>query len=547
MQTSPTARHDDSSWLLVRASRVYTHFPFRSAGDAVLVQAGHVVAVGRQRALRKHAPPRARVLDLEDAVLTPGLIDAHTHFFYWALQQALVIDVTGFRSLAETLAAVRSGGARRRVGAWVLGRGFDVNLWQAGFPAAADLDRAIPDAPCMLRSRDGHVAWLNTAALRACGIDERTPNPPGGEFRRDRHGRPNGLVLEAALDALPNPLGELARSGAPRDLAVVDRALQRAFRAARALGFVGVHVLDDAASLSTFQRWRQSNRLPLRIVHSVPFDNRARAYELGLRGGVGDEWLRLAAIKIFSDGTLGSQTALMFDAYPGRARDYGVGVVHGEALRDAAIAAAAAGWPLWVHAIGDRAVSETIDALAAARRLERQARGGVAALRHRIEHTQCIRPRDVRRMASLGIIASVQPCHLLGDIATAERYWPRARRHAYALRALRAAGVLLAMGSDVPVEPLDPRRSFYAALCRQDEHGHPVEGWFPEQRISAADVLRGFTQDAAQSVQGAPPLAGTLLPGAAADMTIWGGDPLRWPAADFREIPIRGSIVAGRP
>ncbi|MBK8915661.1 MAG: amidohydrolase [Phycisphaerales bacterium] len=539
---APERPIDPDALRLILARRVYAQYPYSGpVADALLVRGGRVLAVGARRRLRALAPRSARMIDLGDAWITPGLTDAHTHFFYWALMDGCVVDVQSAGSLAEAQQLLRSG---RPVRGWVLGRGFDMNVWGGGFPTARELDAAIPDVPCMVRSRDGHVAWLNTAGLRAAGIARRTADPPGGSYRRDARGEPSGIVLEAALDALPNPLAELAHSPAPADQRLVEGALARATGVARRLGFTGVHVLDDAASIRTFQRLRRAGELRLRIAHSVPFDLRAQAYALGLGSGVGDPWFRLAAIKIFSDGTLGSQTALMLDDYPGRPGYRGVGVVHGATLREAVREAVAHGWCVWVHAIGDRAVRETIDAIESAKRVGRSGPRARAAIPpHRIEHAQCTQPADVRRMARLGIVASVQPCHLIGDIATADRHWPVARRRAFPLASLRDAGVTLAMGSDVPVESIDPRRSFFAAMCRQDERGAPRAGWFPRQRITAADVLRGFTQGAAESLGDASP-AGTLRPGAVADLALWGADPLRWSAGDWLQMPILGSMLA---
>jgi predicted amidohydrolase YtcJ len=181
-------------------------------------------------------------------------------------------------------------------------------------------------------------------------------------------------------------------------------------------------------------------------------------------------------------------------------------------------------------------VHETIAALAAA-----PPPGG---LPHRVEHAQCVRPGDIRRMARAGIIASMQPCHILGDIAIADRHWPRARRDAYAMRRMLEGGVTLALGSDVPVESIDPRRSFFAGTQRTDERDEPDGGWFPEQRLTAAEVLHGFTVGAARSIGAGAP-AGSLATGALADMTVWGADPLRVPPRELLHIPIRGCIVGG--
>ena len=478
------------------------------------------------RALRSKAPTRTRTVDLRPLVLTPGLVDSHTHLFYWALQRALVVDVSGLRSPDETLIAIRRGGRTKRIGEWTVARGFDQNLWGGDFPTATDLDRAIRDRPVVVHSRDGHSAWLNTRGLRAAGVTPRRPDPPGGRFLRDSRGRPSGVVQEAALDLLPDPVADFARRTDARALAVVDAALDDAYRIARQHGLVGVHSMDDAPSLNHLQRQHRDGRLGLRIVHAIQLAQLDRALALGLRTGLGDEWLRLGAVKIFSDGALGSQTALMFDDYPGRAGYVGVGNVAGEALAQAAVKAARHGWALWIHAIGDRAVHEAVVALRAARRVEE------CPLPHRIEHAQCLRPADVRRMAHAGITASMQPCHLLGDIATADRQWPKARRNAYAFRALLDAGVTLAFGSDAPIESLDPRRSFFGAVARTDEAGQPDGGWFAQQRLTIGETLHAFTRGAAASL-GLPAPYGDIAVGAPADLTLWRDDP---PARGARRV-----------
>ncbi|MFO0838310.1 MAG: amidohydrolase [Phycisphaerae bacterium] len=526
--------------------------------DAVLIRGDRVVAVGNRKRLAAAAGRNCRRVDFGDATLTPGLVDCHTHFFYWALNRALVIDLSACTSLEETLGCIRRGSRSRRVGEWIVARGFDCNAWPRGWPSAADLDRAVPGIPVMARSRDGHSAWLNTRALRTCSVSRDRSDPPGGSYDRDEHGEPTGIVREAAIDRLPNPVRDFAMSERVRDRDAIDRALDDASRVARSFGIVGVHVLDDAASLAAFQRRHAASELGLRVVHSIPGTELENARRVGLRSGLGDDRLRIGGVKFFSDGALGSQTAYMFEPYPGRGEYRGVPVVAGEELREAVAEAARAGWVAWIHAIGDRAVSESIDAIAEARRVElgqsaRQSRrrSGEASPRitetpppHRIEHAQCVRPRDVRRMARLGIVASVQPCHIPQDIANADRYWPNARRYAHPLRALRDAGVRLAMGSDVPVETIDPRVSLHAATTRVDAEGRPTGGWYPDERVSALDALRGFTLGSSL-IPGATAPRGRLVPGALADLTIWRDDPLRAPPEALRDIRIAGVMIGG--
>jgi len=532
-------RRDQSAIeLLFLARRVHTLRADCPRAEAIAISAGRIVAVGMRRQLLRLCQRGTRLVDVRPGVITPGLVDCHTHFLYWALHRALTIDVCGLASLEAVVSRLRAQSRTRRVGEWVLARGYDHNLWGTGLPSAADLDRAVPDRPAIVRSRDGHSAWLNSLALRRAGITRAKPDPPGGRYLRDRAGRPIGIVQEAAVDLLPDPLREIARCTDSGTCRLIDRALQAAYRTAWSYGIVGVHVMDDGASLGHLLRQRNEGALGLRIVHALPLGDLDRAIALGLRSGFGDDWLRLGGVKIFADGALGSQTAFMFDCYPGRGRYRGVPTLIGKELRRAVERAVSNGWAVWIHAIGDRAVHEAVSAVSAARRL------GRPTLPHRIEHAQCVHPRDIRRMARAGIVASVQPAHILGDIAVADRHWPRARRHAYPLRRFLEAGVRLALGSDVPVESLDPRRAFFGAVNRFTLDRQPAGGWFPEQCLTTEDVLRGFTQGAAAA--GGMPDGGTLAVGAPADLTIWETDPLEAPPGTLDQIGIRGCVVGGR-
>jgi predicted amidohydrolase YtcJ len=504
--------------------------------DAIAIRDGRIIALGRWRELARHHARETAVCDVRDAVVTPGLVDCHTHFFYWALTRAHVSDLGVLPTLDAVLHELHTAARKQRLGGWVLARGFEHNRWPGGLPTAADLDRAVPDGPALVTSRDGHTAWLNTPALRAARISPDTPDPPRGRYLRDPRGRPTGIVQEAAIDTLPNPLRDFAARQDAEATRLIDRALRRAYRAAWACGIVGVHTMDDAASLFHLQRHRVSGELGLRVVHAVPLRDFPAARQLGLRSGLGDEWLRLGGIKIFADGALGSQTAYMLKPYPGRGGYCGVPVIAGEELREAVREITRCGWASWIHAIGDRAAREAVAAIAAA---------GSATIPHRIEHAQCVRPADMRRMAQARIVASVQPCHLLGDISNADIHWPKARRYAFPLRAFEEAGVTLAAGSDVPIESLDPRRSLSAATNRTDEQGRPAGGWFPQQRLSIRAALRAFTQGAASAISGLNG-PGALEVGAPADLTLWAADPLAARPEELLDIGIRGCMVGGR-
>ncbi|MBU0618326.1 MAG: amidohydrolase [Planctomycetes bacterium] len=532
----PANRHPD---LLIRARRCYSLRAGRRAVEALAIEGGRIIGLGSWRAISRLKGRATRRVDLGDGAVTSGLVDCHAHFFYWALHRALTISVSECRSLAETLARIRRQARRRSVGDWIVALGFDYNPWPEGRPSAPDLDQVSPSRPAVVLSRDVHTAWLNSAALRRLGITARTPDPKGGRFLRDSRGRPTGIVQEAAVDLLPDPVWEFAERADAAAVRAIDHALEQAYRVAWSHGIVGVHAADGAASLTHLQRQHRERRLGIRVVHAIPLANLPHAKELGLRTGLGDQWLRLGAVKVFADGALGSQTAYMFRPYPDSGGHCGVAVTAGRELCEVAVDAARSGWALWIHAIGDRAVHEAIAAIAAARRVER------TPLVHRIEHVQCARPADIGRMARLGIVASVQPAHIMGDIRTAQRHWPRASRNAYAFRSMVEAGVTLAMGSDVPVESIDPRRSLFGAVTRTDEQGNPKGGWYPGQRLSVRQVLQGFTSGAAAAV-GGPPLAGTLAPGAPADLTLWHDDPLAARPEELLNLRVAGCVVDGQ-
>jgi predicted amidohydrolase YtcJ len=533
-----TAEPHNPNWIVL-AQRIHT-LGGRSLRDgAIAISDGRIGALGTPRALLRARSRDTRVCDLGAAVLTPGLVDCHTHLLYWALSRNLIIDVSLLPTLNAVLQRIHTHARKMRLGDWVVARGFEHNRWTGGLPCAADLDRAVADRPALVRSRDGHTVWLNSAGLQRAGVRASTPDPPGGRYLRDAHGRPTGIVQETAIDALPDPLRELAQRTDVVALGIIDRALRNAYCEAWAHGIVGVHSMDDGPSLYHLGRQREQGSLGVRVVHAVQRRDLGAARAIGLRSGCGDEWLRVGGVKIFADGALGSQTAYMLKPYPGRGGFCGMPTLAEEELHATVRDAAQHGWAVWIHAIGDRAVREAIQAISAVRN-----KSG-PALPHRIEHAQCVRPVDIRRMARAGIIASVQPCHILGDIPNADRYWPRARHAAFPLRRMLDAGITLAAGSDVPIETLDPRRSLFAATQRTDEQGQPRGGWFPAQRITALEALRAFTLGAAESIAGLNG-PGTLVPGAPADLTIWDADPLATPPEQLLEIGIRGCMVGGR-
>jgi len=533
--------------LIVHARRIHTMDRARPSVSAVAVAGGGIVAVGSRRQMQQWKGRKTAVLEAPDAVGVPAFTDCHTHLFNWACRLNQ-LDLAGVGSLGRVLRRLGKRSEQTAHGEWLVAGGFDLTLLDEGGAGSTPrrlLDRSVGERPAMVKSRDGHSAWLNSAGLRAAGITARTVTPAGGRIERDGRGKPTGIVQENALSLVPNPSDMLSdgqiRSG-------MGRAIRRAHR----FGVTTVHSLEDRRAFEWFTRLRQGGRLGLRVCWAPPAGLLDHARQMGLKTGFGDDFLWIGGVKLFADGALGSQTAYMYGSYPGRRGYCGVATCVGKRLRDQVVEAAKAGLASWIHAIGDRANHEALMALAAARRVE------PTRLIHRVEHAQCVRPADVRRFAELGVVASMQPCHLPGDIALADRYWPRVRRRAYPFRSLVAAGVPVAFGSDVPVETMDPIFGIHAAVNRQDQDDQPAGGWYPTERITARQALAAYTVGAARAGgrdalagPGAPgPVAskrmGRLLPGMAADITLLSEDVLRVPPRHIKDVRVVATVFDGR-
>ena len=510
--------------LIVVADRIHvlgTQAPVR----AVLVRGGRVAAVGNEEEVRAAALPGYATERLDGATVTPGLTDAHVHLTLWALARRRV-DLNAARTLEDGVAAVAAACGSGE--GWVRGLGWDVHRW-GRFPTRHDLDAVCPERPCYLESHDIHAAWLNSAGLRACGITRDTPDPEGGTIGRDERGEPNGLLFENAKwlveSRLPVP--------APTE---VRDALLDAQRAAHGLGLTGVHSVE-ATGIEDFAAMQEDDVLRLRVLQSFPLTRLDAAIQVGLRSGFGGEWVRMGGVKMFLDGALGSRTAWLRAPYEGTRDDFGIQTLPADEFRDTVRRAAAAGIASTVHAIGDAAVELAIDVM-----------GSVPPPRsmpHRIEHLQLCPPDLWERAARSGIVGSMQPVHLMTDIAAAERHWGHERsRGAYPMAALQRAGVVLAFGSDVPVETADPRPGLFAAVARRGWDGGPEGGWFPEHALSAEAALRGYTEGPAFAA-GVSGRRGRLLPGYDADLVAWDRDPLAAEPDDLLTMRCVLTMVGG--
>lgn len=525
---------------LLTAARIHTSDPSRPVAEAMAWDGeGRIVAVGSAEDLRA-AWPDAEALDLGDRTVVPGLIDAHGHVMGlgFSLMRA---DLVGAASTDEVLERLREYASGLPEGAWVLGRGWDQNLWPGReFPTAADLDQAFPDRPVWLARVDGHAGWANTEAMRrAQALDGARAfagdwHPEGGRIVREG-GRATGVLVDTAMAlverAIPEPDGALR-----------EQALERALAAAVAVGLTGVHDMGvSREDLALMRRFADEGRLPLRIAAYAAGDGDAFA-DLCADGLYTHEGGRLwmHGIKLFADGALGSRGAALIGEYADDPGNHGLLLQEPDAYRDVLRRARECGVQVATHAIGDRGNRSVLDAYA-------EVLGDAAGADHRwrVEHAQIVAVEDIPRFDELDVIASMQPTHATSDMGWAgDRVGEARLAGAYAWRSFLDAGVRLALGSDFPVESADPRLGLYAAVTRQDRNGEPPGGWLPGQRLTAAEALRGFTAGAAYAAR-SEDATGRLAPGLRADFVVLAEDPLQVPGEALDELTVLSTWVDG--
>lgn len=517
-------------------ARIYPLAREAQAVEAMAYDAeGRVLAIGSRAEVDAAIAGRGEIRTLKlDGVVVPGLIDAHAHLLGlgFSLLQADLVDAA---DVPEVIARLQRQAEELPAGAWLTGRGWDQNDWpQQSFPTAAMLDAAFPERPVWLERIDGHAGWANSRALAAAGIDADTPDPEGGKILRDAEGRATGVLIDAAMGlvdrVLPKP-----------DRALKRKAAERALAQAASLGLTGVH--DAGMSwddLSLFREIADAGQLPLRIYAMADGDNLAlrRLCQEGLYSHRSGR-LQMRALKLYADGALGSRGAALLRDYSDDPGNRGLLFQSQQVLDEVVRRATDCGVQVAVHAIGDagnRQVIATYAKLAADTR-ER--------LRLRIEHAQVIAPEDIPRFAELKLIASMQPTHATSDMPWAEaRVGAERIRGAYAWQTLLKLDVPLALGSDFPVERVAPTLGLYAAIARQDQDGQPPGGWFPDQRLSRAEALHGFTLAAAHAGFAEAEI-GSLEPGKRADYTLFAADPYTAPISDLASLKVLGTWIDG--
>jgi predicted amidohydrolase YtcJ len=531
--------------MVLRGGRVFLADEAGTVVEAVAVRDGRIVAAGTDAEVSRLAGDGTQVVDLAGRLVTPGFNDAHIHFAAGGAS-LLAVNLVGTASLAEIERRLAAGVAAAQPGEWVVGRGWDhtrlprEEVGPDGWPRRDLLDRVAPDNPVFLSRVDGHVGWANRRALEAAGIGPRTRAPQGGEIVRDpRTGEATGILKESAS-------GLVERHIPDPTPAQVKRGIRAALEMAARTGVTSVQTSATPTDVRVYREMLVDDSLTVRVYAWHPLEHaNIRAFrELGITAGHGDEWLRVGMLKGYTDGTLGSRTSYMLEPFADDHSHRGLAQYTDAQLDSLVTAADAAGLQVILHAIGDAANRQALDAF------ERAARAnGPRARRHRIEHAQVLDRADIPRFARLGVIASMQPTHATSDMRWVETRigGERATEGAYVWRSLLDAGATVVFGTDFAVEPMAPMEGIYSAVTRQsrEEPGTPPGGWLPEQRLTREEAIRLYTAASAFG-EWQEERKGTLRPGMLADLVVWDRDLLTIPEAEILQAEPVLTVVGGR-
>lgn len=524
--------------LILHNGKIYTVDPETPEVSAIALRDGKVLAIGDDAEIRKLAAPHTKEINLQGRRVLPGLTDSHFHLYEWALLlRGIPLENTA--SSDQALSRVQKTIRKTKPGEWIVGQGWNEERWGEELPTRRELDQVSPDNPVILWRTDMHLAWANSRALQAAKITAETPNLEMGVIEKDTDGKPSGILRELAINLVRDRMP-------PATDPEIAEAMRHAISKIHQLGLTGLHDFrimggdDGPPALRAWQRLRANDQLQLRAWVLIPGELLDEAIALGLRTGLGDDKLRIGAAKFFADGATGPRTSWMLEPF----QDAGNGMPLTPMSEMAAAISKAnkAGISTAVHAIGDRAIRELLDVYTEV--LENQSEANAFKVPHRIEHVQHSHPDDLKRLAPLGLFASVQPLHLSDDMEMTDKALGERARWTYAFRDLLEAGTTLALGSDCPVASPNPFWGIHAAVTRQRRDGTPPEGWQPSQKLTVPEAIWGYTMGGALA-SGQEKKQGSLSPGKLADLIVLDRDILAIDPAEIFDTQVLMTIFDG--
>ena len=524
--------------LVLYNSKIYTADSINTVAESVAIKDNSIIFVGSNKDIESYKC-NAVIMDLSDAFVYPGFIDAHVHLKGTGYRE-LTLNLQGSKSLKEMLTSVQIYANKIPKGEWVVGRGWIEKKWPEGrFPTKEELDLISSDKPILLERADGHAVIVNSYALSLANITSMTEDPHGGKINRDENGNPNGVLVDKASLLIENLIPKKSREQE-------KQALQAGLEVNARMGWTQVH--DAGSPLNDFEilkEIKEEGNLPIRVQLYV--ENTKDAQELLNVGPFLDNqhWLNARGIKLVADGAIGSRGAVFFKKY----EDYdteGILILKKEETMPTLIKALERGIQIETHAIGDLGNKIVLDWYQEAFNQIKDKERVISNPRWRIEHSQNIRPEDQIRFRDLEVIASMQPSHAIGDLHFAHKRLGYERlSNAYPWRSLLDLGVVIAGGSDAPVEIGDPRIEFKAAVSRKDLDGFHDKGWHLEQAVTREEALKMFTIWASYSVF-EEDIKGSIEVGKLADFTIFSKDIMVIPEEEIMTTEVITTIVGGK-
>lgn len=535
--------------LMLLNGKIYTMNPKQPETEAVAVRDSKIIAVGKTSDIENLGKSNFKVINLRGMTVVPGFIDCHTHFLSFALSLNQV-SLDQIKSFDQILSQIKAFAKKLRPKEWLVGRGWDKNiLRKRGRFTKEVLDKICPEKPAALRSKDHHLLWVNSLALKSAGIDKYKEDPPGGKI--DRHptcGEPTGILKEEACELIwekvPSPSPEKSK-----------RLLKEAMKKANSFGLTGIHNLEEQKAVFFFQKFLKDEKLSLRVCFWISKEDLDSAISLGLQSGFGDENIRFGGLKLYSDGALGSQTALMFEPYEGSEDNFGIEVTAQDELTEWVKKASQAGIGVAIHAIGDKGVHQALTAIeGSVGRVAIPPMAGsyptYAELRNRVEHAQLISPQDMERFSKLGVIASVQPYHAPSDRDIVDKYWGKREGFRYPYKSLLNHQTKLVFGSDLPIETMDALRIIHAAVTRKSagpmgKEGQRRRAWYPQECLSVPEAVFAYTQGASYASY-EEKIKGSIQIGKLADMVVLSKDIFEINPDEILDTRIESTIVGGK-
>ena len=534
-----SAQNKKAADLIVLNGDIYTGSSAGSSGaashraQALAVSHGKIIAVGSNADVQKLKGPDTRIFDAAGHFVMPGFNDAHVHLSSAGFEK-LNVDLVGSKSLDEMKQRIAARVKTAAAGEWIKGEGWDHTLWaKQKTPTRQDIDSVTGDHPAIFTRVDGHIAVANTAALKAAGITGQTQAPQGGKIDLDEKGEPTGILRETAMG--------LVQSKVPPPSPVQRRkALELALQDAARSGITSAQDFSDWQDFLMYEQLEKEGKLTLRIAEWLPFDLPVeKLKQMRAHHPPSDPMLQTTMLKGFMDGSLGSRTAAMLAPYTDDPKNSGIPRYDQEKLNRMAVERAKAGFQLGFHAIGDRGTHMALEAFALAEK-ESPKRD----FRFRIEHAQVAAPEDFQKFKELGVIASMQPNHLLTDMNWAEAHiGPERAKYSYAWKRFLDEGVPLAFGTDYPVEPITPFRGLYCAVTRKNEAG--TKEYFPEQKLNIDQAIAAYTTGAAYA-EFAEHEKGVLAPGMLADFVVLDRDITKVDPPEILKTKVLRTVVGGK-